>query len=205
MSTHKGGVSPAVVSSDDDDDDDDDDDNDDDNGRPTRFETSNGISELKRSMGSLKSCWSVGITAMFAAEAPPKKLVHGRSGHGDKSKVSNIHYNYHASKSMGGRGESVGPAALCGTSLVTENDEEKEDSGGDKGRVAAPRGRGSPRLMTSNGISELKRSMVKKRKAEEDWPQYSPEGPQYSQGPHYPIIKRVRFEYIPNTPVKDWT
>ena len=70
---------------------------------------------------SCRSLRAAAVTTMKAAGAS-REVIHARTGHGPKSKVSSTHYDFSTSREEGGRGESVGPAALSElTTFTVEN------------------------------------------------------------------------------------
>ena len=60
---------------------------------------------------STSSCRKATVTSMDA-DGVEKDVIHKRTGHSNKSRVSDQHYNFSKSSSCGGRGLSVGPSAV---------------------------------------------------------------------------------------------
>jgi hypothetical protein len=68
---------------------------------------------------SVKSLRSALVSSMESGGAE-KATIHGRTGHSKKSSVSRSHYDYFTSSSCGGRGLSIGPAAMAGSCVFDE-------------------------------------------------------------------------------------
>jgi hypothetical protein len=66
---------------------------------------------LPISLFSAKSMRQTGNTELNLAELP-EELVKARTGHSEGSRIGDVHYNFALSQAQGGRGVSVGAAAL---------------------------------------------------------------------------------------------